>query len=64
MKLSTDITKKECHEPFTMSPKNEEEDKSAKTNKVNDEKTERLNQLKQYLKVQLKIPEQTKGESL
>jgi hypothetical protein len=43
MKLSTDITKKECHEPFTMSPKNEEEDKSAKINKVNDDKTERLN---------------------
>lgn len=66
MKLSTDITKKESHEPLTMSPKNEEEemDKSAKVNKAADEKTERLNQLKQYLKVQLKIPEQTKGESL
>lgn len=66
MKVSTDITKKESHEQLSLTPNNEEEemDKSAKANKVCEEKTERLNQLKQYLKAQLNIPEQTKGESL
>lgn len=66
MKLSTDITKKEGQEHLSMSPKNEEEEleKPAKVIKASDDKTERLNQLKQFLKAQLNIPEQTKGESL
>lgn len=66
MKMSTDITKKEGHEQLSMTPKNEEEvEKSAKANKVaTDDKTERLNQLRQYLKAQLNIGEQVKGESL
>lgn len=66
MKVSTDITKKEGHEQLPLTPNNEEEemDKYTKVNKVCEEKTERLNQLKQYLKAQLNIPEHTKGESL
>jgi hypothetical protein len=58
MKLSTDITKKEGHD------EEEEIEKSTKVIKASDDKTERLNQLKQFLKAQLNIPEQTKGESL
>lgn len=52
MKVSTDITKKESHEQLSMTPNNEEEEleKSAKVSKVSDEKTERLHQLKQFLK--------------
>lgn len=59
MKLSTDITKKEGHEHLSMSPKHEEEEieKSTKVIKASDDKTERLNQLKQFLKAQLNIPE-------
>jgi len=65
MKLSTDITKKEGHEHLSMSPKREEEiEKPSKVVQTSDDKTERLNQLKQFLKAQLNIPEQTKGESL
>lgn len=66
MKLSTDITKKEGQEHLSMTPINEEEEveKCPKVNKPSDDKTERLNQLKQFLKAQLNIPEQTKGESL
>ena len=52
MKVSTDITKKESHEQLSMTPNNEEEEleKSAKVTKLTDEKTDRLNQLKHYLK--------------
>jgi len=67
MKLSTDITKKEGQEHLSMTPINEEEEAekcTTKVNKASDDKTERLNQLKQFLKAQLNIPEQTKGESL
>lgn len=65
MKLSTDITKKEGHEQLSMSPKAEEEElEKPKVNKMADDKTERLNQLKQFLKAQLNIPSETKGESL
>lgn len=65
MKVSTDITKKESNEHLSSTPNNHEEEleKSAKVNKVAEEKTERLNQLKQYLRVQLNIPDQTRGES-
>lgn len=65
MKVSTDITKKESNEQLSSTPNNQEEEleKSMKANKVSDEKTERLNQLKQYLRVQLNIPDQTRGES-
>ena len=51
MKLSTDITKKEGHD------EEEEIEKSTKVIKASDDKTERLNQLKQFLKAQLNIPE-------
>lgn len=65
MKVSTDITKKESNELLSSTPNNHEEEleKSTKVNKVAEEKTERLNQLKQYLRVQLNIPDQTRGES-
>lgn len=66
MKLSTDITKREGQEHLPTTPKNEEEelDKSTKTAKIADDKAERLNQLKQFLKAQLNISEHTKGEAL
>lgn len=69
MKLSTDITRKEGHEQLSMTPKHEEEElekPSSRVNKVtiNDYKSERLYQLKQYIKAQLDIPDHYKGETL
>ena len=45
MKVSTDITKKESNEHLSSTPNNHDEEleKSAKVNKVAEEKTERLN---------------------